>query len=251
MMAAKNVFPVIVGKNRFKAGIKVIEEFKPDVVVLDDGFQHLKLKRDLDLLLFDYSKPLGNNRLLPAGRLRQTPEMPGQKPDALIFTRTPDINKNDKESKRVTSLYPGCPWFKTFHSPYIFKHINNSLDSKEIIKDFPSIKGQNAVLFSGIAKNSSFYLTIKNLGVNILEHLEFKDHYRYKESDILTINNTAATVGAKFILTTEKDWIKLAPGIGAGIDWATDLIVIGIQIEFEHSEKFRDFLNSELKKYDG
>ncbi len=106
------------------------------------------------------------------------------------------------------------------------------------------LKGKKAVLFSGIAKNASFYNTMKDLGINVLDHLEFKDHYRYKEADILTINNLADQVCADVVLTTEKDWAKL----DQNLKWDLDLIVIGIQIEFEHPKKFESFLNSRLKK---
>jgi len=242
MMAKRRAFPVVVGKDRFTAGIKAIDAFKPDVIVLDDGFQHLKLKRDLDFLLLDYSNPLGNKRFLPAGRLRETPQASAQRADALIFTRSPDKDENTERLEEVLLHYPDCPWFKTFHRPFVFKQINAG--SKESMVDVSGLKGKKAVLFSGIANNRSFYFSMKELGVNVLEHLEFKDHYRYKESDIVLINNAVQKVCADVILTTEKDWAKL----DRNIKWVLDLIVIGIQIEFEDPQRFESLLNSKLKK---
>ena len=244
MMARRRSFPVVVGKNRFKAGMKAINAFNPDVIVLDDGFQHLKLKRDLDLLLLDYSNPLGNKRFLPAGRLRESPQTSAQRADALIFTRSPDKDETAESIKEVLRHYPGCPWFKTFHAPFIFKQIIHNEDSKECYTDVSDLKGKKAVLFSAIAKNTSFLQVMKESGVNVLDHLEFKDHYRYKEPDILLINRAAKKVCADVILTTEKDWAKL----NQDIEWGLDLIVIGIQIEFEDSQRFESFLNSRLKK---
>lgn len=243
MMARKRIFPVVVGKDRFKAGIKAIDAFNPDVIVLDDGFQHVKLKRDLDLLLFDYSSPLGNTRLVPAGRLRESAGMSAPRADALVFTRCPDISNKDEGVEQVLGHYPDCPGFKTFHRPFIVKHIVCSTNVKNPITQVSGLKGKKAVLFSGLAKNTSFFNTMKESLVNVLDHLEFKDHYRYKDADILMINTSANKLGADIILTTEKDWAK----IDQDLKWGLDLIVIGIQIEFEHPQKFEAFLHSRLQ----
>lgn len=244
MMAQRRAFPVVVGKDRFKAGMKAIDAFSPDVIILDDGFQHLKLKRDLDLLLLDYLSPLGNNRFLPAGRLRETPQISAQRADALIFTRSPEKSENSGGIKDIQRHFPGCPWFKTFHEPFVFKQIVHGAGLKDGITDVADLKGKKALLFSGLAKNSSFNRSMTESGVNVLDHLEFKDHYRYKDADVLMINTSAKRVGADVILTTEKDWAKLGPCI----KWALDLIVIGIQIEFEDPQQFEFLLNSRLNK---
>lgn len=243
MMAKRRAFPVVIGKDRFKAGMKAIDAFSPDVIVLDDGFQHLRLKRDLNLLLFDYSSPLGNKRLLPAGRLREPLLASAPRADALIFTRCPNISKKAESGEEVLLHYPDCPRFKTFHSPFIFKHIVCSSNLKNPITCVSGLKGKKAVLFSGIAKNSSFFNSMKESHVNVLDHLEFKDHYRYKDADILMINASAKRMGADIILTTEKDWAKF----DQDSKWGLDLIVIGIQIEFEHPQKFEALLHSRLQ----
>ncbi|MBT3176581.1 MAG: tetraacyldisaccharide 4'-kinase [Desulfobacula sp.] len=244
MMAKRRAFPIVIGKDRFKAGMRAINAFKPDVIVLDDGFQHLKLKRDLDFLLLDYLSPLGNKRFLPAGRLRESPLTCAQRTDALIFTRCLDIDENTESIDEVLKYYTDRPEFKTFHRPFILKHIVKGTNLKTSQNDVGGLKGKKAVLFSGIAKNFSFYNTMKELGINILDHLEFKDHYRYKDSDILMINKLAKKVCADLVLTTEKDWAKL----DKDSKWGLDLIVMGIQIEFEHPQKFESFLSSRLQK---
>ncbi|WP_299980337.1 tetraacyldisaccharide 4'-kinase [Desulfobacula sp.] len=244
MMAQRRSFPVVVGKDRFKAGMKAINTFNPDVIVLDDGFQHLKLKRDLDLLLLDYSNPFGNKRFLPAGRLRESPQSSAQRADTIIFTRSSDKDENVESSiKEVMRHYPDCPWFKTFHRPFLFKQIVHNENSKEYYTDVGGLRGKKAVLFSGIANPASFLHAMKESGIDVLDHLEFKDHYRYKESDILMINTSAKKMGADIILTTEKDWAKL----DQDSKWSLDLIVIGIQIDFEDPQRFEYLLNSRLK----
>ena len=243
MMARKRSFPVVVGKDRFKAGMEAVNAFNPDIIVLDDGFQHLSLNRDFDCLLLDYSNPLGNMRLLPAGRLREMPQTSAQRADVLIFTRSSIKDDNDESIQQILGQYPYCPWFKTFHRPFIFKQVGSNLNLKKSQNDPGGLKGKRALLFSGIANNASFYQAMEELGINVLDHLEFNDHYRYKESDILKINQTAEKVSAQVILTTQKDWVKL----DQDIKWAMDLIVIEIQIEFEDPQRFEALLISRLK----
>ena len=242
MMARRRSFPVVVGKDRFKAGMKAIKTFNCDVIVLDDGFQHLQLKRDLDFLLLDYSNPLGNGRFLPAGRLREPLRISAKRADALIFTRSPDKVDSHENIDKVLCHYPDCPWFKAFHRPFILKQIPDNGNSKEDRANISGLRGKRAVLFSGLAKNASFYQTMKEWGINVLDHLEFKDHYRYKESDILMINDTVKKCQADIILTTEKDWAKL----DSNIEWNKDLVVVGIHIQFQDPEGFRSFLNLKL-----
>ncbi|MGA8180790.1 MAG: tetraacyldisaccharide 4'-kinase, partial [Desulfobacterales bacterium] len=104
MMAARlRDVPIIVGKNRFKAGRLAIRKFEPDILVLDDGFQHLKLQRDLDLVLLDYRKPFGNGHLLPRGVMRE-PASALSCAAAIILTRSDTMN--DKEMKSLLKM-PG------------------------------------------------------------------------------------------------------------------------------------------------
>jgi tetraacyldisaccharide 4'-kinase len=246
MMADRRLCPVVVGKNRFRAGMRALDslEPRPMAVVLDDGFQHIKLKRDLDILLFDFKHPLGNTRLLPAGRLRERPESSGKRADAVVFTRCPEGDVSRIQMKEILRFYPGRPFFKTVHQPYILRWIKKEKKSPDPGSDLAVLKGKTAVLFSGLADNRAFYASMAEHGINILYHLEFKDHHRYKTADFLRISRTAAEKKADLILTTEKDAVK----IDREIKWAADVLVIGIRIRFEDPERFEDFLLSKMEK---
>lgn len=246
MMAHRRLCPVVVGKDRFRAGMRALDslEPRPEAVVLDDGFQHIKLKRDLDILLFDFNRPLGNTRLLPAGRLRERPRTWGKRADALVFTRCPEGDGDRTQMEAVLRLYPGRPFFKTLHQPYILRWMKKDKKSPDPGSDLAALKGKTAVLFSGLAHNRAFYAAMAEQGINILDHLEFKDHHRYKTADFLTINRMAVEKKADLILTTEKDGVK----IDKAIEWAVDVLVIGIRIRFEDPEKFEDFLVSIMEK---
>jgi len=254
MMAARKTFPVVVGKDRYKAGKLAIEQLNPDVIILDDAFAHVKLERDLNFLLFDHDRPLGNKRMLPAGRLRETPAMSKERAQAIILTRCPEKEwvgdpvrdgagqKDGKGQKGILSQYGEIPFFKTCHIPYLLKLLPREKRVGPALPCPDSLKDRWGLLFSGIANNKSFRKTAEGLGIKVADHLEFKDHYRYKRADILLIQKRAEEIGTDLIVTTEKDWVKL----GRDIQWDTDLAVIGIKIRFENDKAFEGFIKSRL-----
>ena len=242
MMAGRKRFPVIVGRNRYQAGQLALERLDVDVFILDDGFQHMALARDLNLVLFDHDRPLGNGRMLPAGRLRETPGMSAGRTHGVILTRCPDGSQGDPEPKApLHGVYRGTPLFRTCHKPFLLNFFSGT-NSGGRPGCLGKLKNKKAVLFSGIAKNRAFRETVTELGVKVLKHLEFMDHYRYKRADFLKIRNQATESGAELILTTEKDWVKMDRTFA----WKTDLAVIGIRIEFENPSAFNRFLKSKL-----
>jgi len=259
MMAARKTFPVVVGRDRYVAGRLAIDQLNPDVIILDDAFAHVRLERDLNLLLFDHDRPLGNNRMLPAGRLRETPAMSKKRAQAIVLTRCPDTEGSSREGnfqkqklgykscasqKNIFSQYGDIPLFKSCHTPYLLKFVSSQKESGPAIPCQDYLKDRPGLLFSGIANNKSFGNTAEALGVKVMDHLEFKDHYRYKRADILLIQKRAKEIGAEMIVTTEKDWVKL----DRDIQWDTDLAVIGIKIRFEDDKAFEEFIKSRLDK---
>ncbi|MCP4720433.1 MAG: tetraacyldisaccharide 4'-kinase [Desulfobacteraceae bacterium] len=247
MMAVRKSFPVVVGADRYAAGKLAIELLHPDVIVLDDAFAHVKLERDLNILLFDHDRPLGNKRILPAGRLRETPAMSKNRTQAIVLTRCPEKEWSSNQlrdggQKDISSQYGQIPCFKTCHVPYLLKLLSSKSRPGAALPCQDSLKDRRGLLFSGIANNKSFRQTAEELGVKVADHLEFKDHYRYKRADILWIKKRARQIGTNLIVTTEKDWVKL----GRDIQWDTDLAVIGIKIRFENEKAFEGFIKSKV-----
>lgn len=250
MMAQTLSFPVVVGKDRAIAGSMACEQLDSDILILDDGFQHIRLERDIDLLLMDYEQPFGNMRYLPAGRLREGPDLCLPRAQAFVFTRS-DVNGDKKKGdehpdsiQTILEQYPDTPWFKTDHVPFLAhkKMANNKVGGPESkLEDY---SGKKALIFSGLAQNRSFYKTCRKAGIIVMDHLEFSDHYRYKDADILQIKKIATAIRAELILTTQKDWVKLE----AAPDFKTDLVVVGINIQFEDPDGFEQFIRSRLNK---
>ncbi len=245
MMAQQKRFPVVVGKDRYEAGRLALDQFDVDVIILDDGFQHMRLARDMNLVLFDHDAPLGNTRMLPAGRLRETPAMARDRIHGILLTRCPESDLSGDGRALMPDVigntFKKIPFFKTLHQPYL-----SGFRPKDLIADLPEdfefLKNRSAILFSGIARNDSFRETVSRFGVKVLDHLEFQDHYRYKRSDFADIRDHAAAIGADIILTTEKDWVK----VDRSFTWERDVAVIGIRIGFDNPEAFDSFVKSRL-----
>lgn len=239
--------PVIVGQNRFKAGRLAIQKFKPDVLLLDDGFQHLKLNRDIDLVLLDSKEPFGNTYLFPRGTLRET-DSALLRGDAVIFTRS-DVGKS-AALDQIKRVVPKKPIFHSFHTPYIYKIITvNSLESPDRLNisskyDFDIFKRKRVFAFSGIASNDDFRRTIESLECNLLDSLEFPDHHSYSNRELDEIVRSAMDLSAEFIFTTEKDYVRIAHKI----KWPIHLIIIGIEISFgENDMAFKSFIKRRLQ----
>lgn len=252
MMAMEKNFPVVVGKDRYKAGLMALKTFAPDAVILDDGFQHLKLGRDLNLVLLDYSQPLGNGRMLPAGRLRETLCMAKDRIDAIVFTRCPpDVFQWDafqldavqgfghqSFAKDIIKVVPSVPVFFSTHEPFVAQLFPAGSDNNT--KEFQSwtLQGKTAVLFSGLARNASFAQSAQDLGANIAAHLEFCDHYRYNGPDFKRIMARAKALNVDFILTTQKDWVKVNPACFRDVTVA----VIGIRMRVSNPQGLEKFI---------
>lgn len=239
MMARRKRFPVVVGKQRYEAGRLAIESFNPDIIILDDGFQHMALARDLNLVLLDHDRPLGNGRILPAGRLRETPAMARERIGAVVLTRCPQTFFEDAGREMFPGVlgnrFGGIPFFYTRHQAFLSGYYPDHSQTEKVIGGtLESLTGRSAVLFSGIAQNKSFKKTVATCGIKVLAHLEFVDHYSYNRVDFQQIRQQAEALGADLILTTEKDWVKLEHDFS----WGRDLAVIGIKIGFQNQELF-------------
>lgn len=253
MMASKlRDVPVIVGQKRFKAGMLAVRHFDPDVLVLDDAFQHVKLWRDIDLVLLDYRRPFGNGFLLPRGCLRE-PIFSLLRADALILTRY----NNDFDSGKtpfwaeLESYVQGKPIFRASHVPYkhkVIKGEDRSVEdnfSKSLAYDSNLLQGRRVFLFSGIANHRDFHKTVESLGCVVTGFQEFPDHYQYTDTDVKHIIRSAEDAGAECLVTTEKDYVR----IDRRILWPVDLVVLGIDSDFGDDETaFNTFLQNRLER---
>jgi tetraacyldisaccharide 4'-kinase len=244
--------PVLVGQDRYRSGLLALDKFNPDVVILDDGFQHFNLARDINLVLLDSRRPFGNNHLLPRGSLRE-PVSSLSRGDAFVFTRF-DSASNDADPASwawLKEALSGRPVYRSHHIPFIYKVIKGgqstpeSSTPKPIPFELESIKGRRVFAFSGIARNDDFRRTVESFKCDIRGFADFPDHHRYSDHDFNTLFWSARDIAAEMILTTEKDYVRFEHRI----QWPIDLVVIGIQISFgEEDRDFTTFIKNQLEK---
>lgn len=231
--------PVVVGSDRYQAGMLAMRRFAPDVVVLDDAFQHLRLKRDLDLVLLDQRAPLGNGRLIPRGRLRE-PLSALRRAHALVFTRC-------DAAAPAQPLPPEMgrrPIFHTIHVPVISATYGTAdpLVPDDRI-DFSVLQARKALAFSGLADNDQFFRSLQQGGCRLVHQIAFGDHHRYCASDLRRIVNQAVASGAELLITTAKDWVKIQPIY----DWSMAVVAVDVRIGWlGDPERFDRFLSTAM-----
>jgi len=231
--------PIFVGSHRYKNGRIAMERFKPDVILLDDGFQHVRLKRDIDLVLLDHANPFGNGHLLPRGPLRE-PLSALARGDAFILTRSDHSSNNFSDLLHKHMAHK--PVFQSRHLPCI-RHVlgGNTNDSIN-----PSIlKEKKVFAFSGIAKNQDFRNSLNRFACSLTGFSEFPDHHSYREKELSAVIRKAIQQKADFLATTEKDFSRINYAAG----WPLPLVVVGVDISFDdQASEFEQFIFKKLEK---
>lgn len=193
--------PVVVGESRFEAGRECLRRREVDVFLLDDGFQHLSLRRDADLLLVDAERGLGNGRTLPFGPLREPPDH-ARFADALVVTRCDGAGRG--EQARATLPFPPG-------RPVAFSRVvpRGLVDREGREVSLPSA-GTEIAAFSGIAGNERFASTLRASGFAVRAFVPFGDHHWYAPGDLERVRVAAEGLP---VVTTEKDMIRLPPRV--------------------------------------
>jgi tetraacyldisaccharide 4'-kinase len=196
---------VVVNPNRVAAANKAINEQKAKLLVMDDGFQHRKLSRDVNIVAIDATVPFGNEHLLPAGLLRE-PIKSLKRADAVVITRA---NQNSPEiideiKRRISKIKPDMVFAAAVHKPMYVKLIKD----KQIPLD--NLKGRKVYAFCGIGNPDAFFQTLTDMSLNIVGTKVYNDHHVYTTDDIEAIYEDARYKQADYVLTTHKDWIKTA-----------------------------------------
>jgi tetraacyldisaccharide 4'-kinase len=234
--------PVLVGQDRYRIGLLALDKFNPDVIILDDGFQHLSLARDINLVLLDNRRPFGNKYLLPRGLLRE-PISSLRRADIFILTRS-DSGPGVTEIKDLTvlnSYVKGRRLYKTTHVPVLYKWIKTgrSTTGADLAPsdsfstyNFSVLKDRKILAFSGIAKNDDFKQILDDLRCGITEFMGFGDHHAYSDNDFFKILESAKNTGADCLCTTDKDYARMENRT----TWPMDLAVIGVEISFGDDE---------------
>jgi tetraacyldisaccharide 4'-kinase len=220
--------------------------------VLDDAFQHLRLARDLNLILLDSRLPFGNAHLLPRGTLREPPAAL-LRSDAILITRSDKTVDVDRVLSQLQSEYliRNKPVFRSVHIYGIQKMIpakkdmarNGSRHSSGF--SLECLAERDVFAFSGIAGNDDFRKTVEGFGCTLKGFRAFPDHHRYSDLDLDALLQLSREVNADIVLTTEKDYVRISKRIA----WPVDVAVIGMETSFgDNTDDFNRFIKSRLEK---
>ena len=177
-----------------------------DVLLLDDGFQHRQISRDLNLITIDATDPFGCNRIFPRGLLRE-PLWGLKRADALVLTRTDQVSiKTRNEIQEQCFQFVGShdkPWIETEHRPSNLRLVDGTTQPLKTLQD------KRILSLSAIGNPAAFHRTLTTLGNEPVATLTFPDHHTYTTDDIHRISEETESVGAEIIVTTLKDLVKL------------------------------------------
>ncbi|MBI5325961.1 MAG: tetraacyldisaccharide 4'-kinase [Ignavibacteriae bacterium] len=237
LIAKKVKAPVVAHENKSEAAQIAEKHLSPDLIIIDDGFQHRNLHRDIDILLID-NNTVKEKELLPAGSLRE-PISSASRADLIveigIIENQIEFNYNKSEKQKI---------FRAEIIPEPLMNLNGSSLQNEINKD--------VITISGIANPQRFESSIKSEGFNIVKHIKFRDHKRYTQNDLKFIIQECDNTGINRIITTEKDAVKLNTYKSNFEKNHIDCYIYPIRIEIIEKKKiFRDYILSKIEENKG
>jgi tetraacyldisaccharide 4'-kinase len=201
---------VLVDKNRVKAGTYAIKKFGCDTLILDDGFQYLPLKGRLNLLLVDKTNPFGNGHLLPRGILREP--IKHLKRASYVFLTKSDGVRDVELEELIQKHNPGVDVIECAHRPQYLQRFGT--DERQPLE---WLNGKKVGAFSGIAVPESFEKFVRDLGGHIAFTRRYLDHYRFTSEDFVSIFTEGIEHKVQFIVTTEKDAVRLPDGLPCAV----------------------------------
>lgn len=190
---------VVMGSDRHAAGLLALETLRPDIFILDDGYQHLRLQRDLNILLLDHARPFGNGLCLPAGMLRE-PAGAAERADLVIHTRCP---AGVSEATVVPRFeVPEC----------CARYVLTDLEPLRggTASSYGDIAAVRVMACAGIAEPDSFFDGLRQRGVHLVATVPLGDHAEYGPQTVAALEVTFRDSGADLLLTTAKDGVKMA-----------------------------------------
>lgn len=218
--------PVIVGSNRFEAAQLGLRRFNADVVVLDDGFQHIQLERALDIVLIDTNDPFGNEKLFPAGILRE-PLSALKRAHAVLLTKAERAEDLQHLKDRISKVTDASIFSSRLVPVDIIECNSNKRHPLSVLNN------STVLTLSGIARPSSFSSLLRSLGAVVAAEKSFPDHYEFTPKDLAEVRKQADAAKVNMIITTEKDAVRLKHLTSEGIYALRVELMVNEQEEWE------------------
>jgi tetraacyldisaccharide 4'-kinase len=225
--------PVVVGKKRYEAAEEALRRFNVDVVILDDGFQHVELKRTLDLVLVDANDPFGNGLLLPAGILRE-PLTALKRAHAVLITK---IGRTE-DTKHLQDIIGEKTHGKIFTSRLIPVDVVDCDGGGSRPLSF--LRSRTVLACAAIARPESFHVLLRSLGASVAAQRIYPDHYEFTKADLEDWYKNADDIKTDIIITTEKDAVRLKHLKPHGV------YALRIELVVNEREEWESFLLSNI-----
>ncbi len=210
----------LAGPDRVALAHRAISECRAEILILDDGFQHYRIKRDLDIVTIDATDPFAGGRLLPRGLLRERPAC-AARADLVVLTRCDQATAGDLAALRDRFDRIAKPVLETVHRPVAVRTLWNK--KRQTLE---WLRGRRLSAFCGIGNPDAFRRTLESLGAEIVKFRAFVDHHPYTAQDVRQLNAEAQEFMAHGLITTEKDATKLSPD-------AFDLPIAALRVEMD------------------
>ncbi len=223
---------VISSADRIAAGQEAIKDFGAECFVLDDGFQHLRLARDLNIVTIDATNPWGGGSLLPFGRLREKPEGLSRA-DCVVITRCDQVDSVDALREEILRLAGERPIFKSQMRPLRVSSLKNPSGTLA-----PPAR---VAAFCAVGNPYSFFENLRGLGFELALQKSFPDHHVYSQDEIDSLIQSAKETGATSLITTAKDAVKLRT-----LSFSMPCYVLNIEISIENSAAFTRMIMENL-----
>ncbi len=247
-MLAKHLpsVPVLIGAERAVTGRYAIEHFGAEVAILDDGYQHWQLIRDMDILLVDAVNVFGNGYILPRGTLRESMSHISRA-DVCLITKSDqaEAGAGDYIRETVHKYNENAQIIESIHQPRCFIPLAEWF--KDLAQDgigTEKISGKKVMAVSAIGNPASFERTLRDLGAEVIESLRYPDHHEYTMTEMQDVLEQADALDAEAIVLTEKDAVKIPEEVAKKI-WSIPILVICVEVKFQTGG---DEFKSELKR---
>lgn len=197
--------PIIADSKRFRGGAVAIEKFNPDVILLDDGFQHVSLTRNINIVLIDCLMPWGRGRCLPAGFLRE-PKSSIKRADMIILTRSNLVSAEQKQKieQELQALNSFASILESTHAPVKLTRLTRKEE-----KDIAWLHNKNVVVVAGIGNMQAFIRTVENAGAEVVKIFSFPDHHQFNHQEISSVISFAREKDFP-VITTGKDAVRIS-----------------------------------------
>jgi tetraacyldisaccharide 4'-kinase len=236
----KGLAAVVADRNRVSAARWAIENLDSDLFILDDGFQHLQLARELDILTIDAMDPWGNGRLLPAGTLRESP-VELRRADCVVITRADDPKAAEKVRSEIATYSLNCPVFFSRMSLSGVRPLGAGLNDSRT--NAGEIQASRIGAFCGIGNPKSFFALLARNGFDVAGTHSFRDHHKYSQGDIDRVVRASIARGAELLLTTAKDEVKLR-----SLTFELPCYAVDIDIEIDNEPALRALIDGSVTR---